>query len=244
MNREGEMDMDRPCQRDALDNARAAFKHGDYPEALRQYDYFFDHALDDDPAALYGVRLSYCLDEWAKLGEKYPPALESLIEKKNSARALLEQSRDPERFHDFVAISKNLNGGDEPIRQFLEYHVSDPELARSIIRFIWDRLITAKQWEVCGAYLTDPIEKYEAEVEKFDGILAMWKADPTWAVEEFDVYLRGKIARNVSNLILVLRENGRMGEATILEERIAADAEARGQNAIIALVQERITMGA
>jgi hypothetical protein len=78
MNREGEMDMDRPCQRDALDNARAAFKHGDYPEALRQYDYFFDHALDDDPAALYGVRLSYCLDEWAKLGEKYPPALESL----------------------------------------------------------------------------------------------------------------------------------------------------------------------
>ena len=59
-------------QKDALDRARAAFKEANYSRALEQYEYFFDHALDDDPHSLYGVRLSYCLAEWVRLGELYP----------------------------------------------------------------------------------------------------------------------------------------------------------------------------
>lgn len=236
------MDRDRPRQRDALDKARAAFRDGDYPAALRHYDYFFDHALDDDPVALYGVRLSYCLDEWVQLGEKYPLALKALIEKKNDALVLFERSRDPERFHDFVAISKNLNAGDEPTHRFMAYHASDRELAGSIVRFIWDGLISAKQWEVCGSYLADPCERYDEELRKFDGILETKKADSTLADEDFDTWLRGKFARNIGNLILVLQGTARNAEAAILEDRVAIDAEARSQNEIIALVQERVAV--
>src|SRR6188508_2272468 len=96
--------------RDALDAARAAFRDKQYPEALASYEWFFDHALDNDPAALYGVRLSYCLDEWARLGAKYPPALQRLEERRDQALKAFGSARDPERFHDFKAICEAIDG--------------------------------------------------------------------------------------------------------------------------------------
>src|SRR4051812_19028994 len=90
--------------REILDNARSAFRSGDYPVALERYEYFFDHALDDDDAAFYGVRLSFCLDEWARLGEKYPAAKDRLEKKRDEALSSLVQTRNPQQFNDFKSI--------------------------------------------------------------------------------------------------------------------------------------------
>lgn len=46
-----------------LNEARKTFKSKDYAKSLFSYEYFFDHALDEDGASFYGVRLSYCLSE-------------------------------------------------------------------------------------------------------------------------------------------------------------------------------------
>ena len=125
-----------------FDEAREAFRLDNYQEALEHYDYFFDYALADDPA-FYGVRLSYCLSEWANLAQKYPAAKERLLQKKQAAIKLLEQTRDPERFHDYVSLCRYLKFEHEPGDQFLIYHSSDQDLAQSIVRFIWDDLIAA-----------------------------------------------------------------------------------------------------
>lgn len=139
--------------KDALDEARAAFRGKDYGGSLERYEYFFDHALDNDAHSLYGVRLSYCLSEWAKLGTVYPLAMRRLEEKASESLALLTQTRDPERFHDFIAICRYLDRKSDPIHQFLHFHSSDRDLAGLIIRFIWDALVQDRQWSVCETYL-------------------------------------------------------------------------------------------
>ena len=102
--------------RDALDEARAAFRERNYDTALERYEHFFDHALDDDAHSLYGVRLSYCLSEWAKLGDVHPLARRRLEEKASESLDLLVHTRDPERFHDFIAICGYLDQKSDPVR--------------------------------------------------------------------------------------------------------------------------------
>jgi hypothetical protein len=52
------------------------------------------------------VRLSFCLDEWARLAEKYPKALQRLEAKATVAE--LERTRRPALFHDFISINEYL----------------------------------------------------------------------------------------------------------------------------------------
>lgn len=58
-----------------LDAGRAAAKAGRYAEALAEYQWFHEESLAIEPA-VYGVRLSYALSDWAKLGESYPEYVE------------------------------------------------------------------------------------------------------------------------------------------------------------------------
>src|SRR4051812_21904757 len=110
--------------------ARAAVKGGDYEAALEQYDHFYEHALEVDKS-YYGVRLSYCLNEWAALGEKYPPAKARLEGKAADALALLDKTLDPERFHDYQAICHFLKCPEKPVEKFMELSDSDDELAQA-----------------------------------------------------------------------------------------------------------------
>src|SRR5579871_2693380 len=141
-----------------LDEARAAAKQGDYAVALEKYEHFFDRALLDQGADnnYYGVRLSYCLSEWARLGEKHGPARKRLEEKAAEALAASDATSDSEKFHDFQAISGQLGRADEVLEQFVTHHESRPDLASAALRFIWDRLIEARRWDICAAHLDDP----------------------------------------------------------------------------------------
>lgn len=227
-------------QRDSLDHAREAFRSGNHPEALKQYEHFFDHALDDDPHSLYGVRLSYCLDEWARLGKKYPPALRRLEERAQEALSLLEETRNPERFHDFTAICRYLNLNGEPVRRFLLYHLSDSDLATSIVRFIWDELVRDKQWAVCVSYLGAPKERYDMALLKFDQSMKISKGDPSLGGKDFEKQIRGWYVRDVANLLLVLRNIGATEEAASVEAAMENDMCSRDVLHIAHEVRERI----
>src|SRR5690349_21544262 len=66
---------------EARDDARA--KH--YEEALEKYVWFHEHALEYRPS-MSGVRLSFALSDWVKLGESYPPALVKLREIRDAVK--------------------------------------------------------------------------------------------------------------------------------------------------------------
>jgi hypothetical protein len=231
-----------PSQRDSLDLAREAYRSGDYAAALEHYDHFFEHALDDDPHSLYGVRLSYCLSEWAKLGEQFPLALERLRLKKESALRLLEASRDPERFHDYVAICRYLKCPDQPIQQFLAYHLSDRDLSQSIVRFIWDALVASKQWAVCGCYIANGLQHCEDSLGRFDEAMSVCDSDPSPGGDEFANQIEGWYVRDVTNLVLVLRNSGRSAEAETVLARVENDCTERGRLKMLGVIHAQLAL--
>ena len=228
--------------RDALDEARAAFQERNYDRALERYEHFFDHALDDDPHSLYGVRLSYCLSEWAELGEVHPLALRRLEEKAGEALALLTQTRNPERFHDFIALCRYLHRTEEPVRRFLHFHASDRDLASSMVRFIWDNLVETQQWSVCEEYLAEPKARYDAALTKFDQAMGVCKSEPSFGGQEFEEQIKGWYVRDVSNILLVLKNTGRVSEASAIEACVEPDMKSRGHTSLVERVHERTAL--
>jgi len=220
--------------KDALDAARAAFRAQQYPEALASYAWFFDHALDDDPAAFYGVRLSYCLSEWARLGAKYPPALERLEERRDLALEAFGATRDPERFHDFKAICEALEEDSRvPIATFADLHDRDRTLAVLAVRFIWHEIVDAKMWDVAAAYVTDPQVDYESAVERFAETMAICDDNPDFGGEEFAAQIRGWCVADLRDLWLVLRHSNRAAEAEEVRDRALSDERLRAHQQIV-----------
>lgn len=205
--------------KDALDAARAAVRDNRYPEALEKYEWFFDHALDDDEHNYYGVRLSYCLGEWADLGSKYPPAWKRLVERRDQALELFGSTRDPERFHDFMSICQYLDEDSRlPVETFARIHHHDRPLAESAVRFIWHELVDAQLWDVAAAYVTDYKADYEAAIEKFEEAMKVCEENPDFGGEDFADQIRGWCIADLRDLWLVLSRSDRASEAARVKE--------------------------
>ena len=227
--------------RKVLEAARSAAKAEDYATALRNYEYFFEHALQDQGPDhnFYGVRLSYCLYEWARLGIKYPLALQSLESKAAEALAAFEATRNPEKFHDFLAIFECLGQRDAVVTKFVEYHYSNQELANLTVRFMWDRLVEAARWDVCSRYLANAEAKYSSALDKFDMNMKICAEDPSLGGDEFAEQIRGWYVRDVSNLLKALRATGQPDAAARLESACASDMESRGHLDLVARIHEQ-----
>jgi hypothetical protein len=223
----------------SLSPAREAFHSGAYSDALKHFEYFFDHALDENPYAKYGVRLSFCLAGWAKLGDVYPPAKQRLEERCDEALVLLEQTREPERFHDYMAICHYLGRDEQCVPRFLHYHVNDRALAETFVRYIWDGLVDAKQWQVCASYLEDPLQRYQDVMAKAAQIMEMRRQDPTFGGVEFEEQSKGWCVRDISNLLLVAKHAGMLEAESRIYESLPSDLESIGCPELLGRIHER-----
>ena len=217
----------------ALNAARAAASEGRHAEALERYEWFFDHALDDDPASYYGVRLSYCLGEWFQLGIQYPPAKTRLEARRDEALELLASTRQPERFHDYIAICQALDAESRlPAEMFADLHARDPALAASLVRYIWNELIDARMWDIAGTYVTDYRADYEEAVIKFEQTMQVFDENPQLGGEEMGDTVRAWCVTDLRNLWLVLKHSNRSTEAHELEQLASSDERLRKHAAI------------
>ncbi|BAF71434.1 hypothetical protein [Sulfurovum sp. NBC37-1] len=224
-------------QKDALDKAREAFRLGNYVDALENYDYFFEHALDDDPASSYGVRLSYCLSEWVKLGEKYPEALIRLKSKRDEALDLLLKTKEPERFHDYVAICEYLKSSELPVNEFIKLHDEESTLSQDIVRFIWDKLIKKEKWKICNAYLPNPEEKYKEALTSFNIAMKYCKSNPEYDIER---QMIGSYVMEIYNILLVLMKNNRIDAAKSVRKQVIEDFNSRGYTGLMEKIDKEI----
>ncbi len=86
-----------------------------FAEALREYVWFHEHALEHQ-LSQYGVRLSFALNDWMRLAAEYPPALRKLQSIRDRKTSILEQGKGSHSlFHDVVAINEAL---EEPHKSF------------------------------------------------------------------------------------------------------------------------------
>lgn len=210
---------------DVLKQARAAFVCEDWPLALERYEHFFDHALDGDPASYYGVRLSYCLSEWAKLGERFEPARQRLEVRAKQALTEFEWTSKRERFHDFVAISRAIGRDDEGVRIFLGYHTGDIRLARKVGQIVWHRLVELELWDVCSEHLRKPGKRVDLAFEAFDIELDAGREMNLNELSEKGSERR--LIRTLNEVAMVLSRSGRKRDLETIRLRIVKQLERR-----------------
>jgi hypothetical protein len=223
-----------------LDEARAAARAGDHPRALERYERFFDRALQYQSGNhnYYGVRLSFCLDEWARLGEQYPLALERLEAKTAEAQASFEATCDDHKFHDFQAICSYLGRKELVMSEFVRYHHSKPELAQAALRLMWNNLVEAGRWDICAPYLEDHSSRYLRALDKFDQAMEVCSDDPSLGGDDFASQIAGWYVRDAGNLLAALSRCGQPDAAERLEATIATDMQSRGCPELVARVNE------
>jgi len=221
-----------------LEKAREAVKLKNYTNALEIYNNFFEKTFKN--SAKYGVRLSYCLSEWAALGEIYPLALRKLENKKDESLLLLEKEREPERFHDYFAICNKLKSPELPYQEFLRLHKTDKTLSSQIIHFIWDELIEKEEWEICLEYLNNPLEKYELYFNNFDAIFKKHVYDnSTENDKEIFSHSLNWYIRETTNILLVLKHNQTI-DYNLIRKRISSDLESRGLSKVEILIDRKM----
>jgi len=228
-----------PNQKYTLEKAREAVKLKNYADALKIYNNFFDITFKN--SSKYGVRLSYCLSEWKKLGDIYPSALEKLENKRDETLLLFKNKREPERFHDYIAICKQLKTPELPMEEFMYLHKTNKTLSTQIVRFLWDELIENKEWSICIGYLDDPLTKYETYLTNFDTLFKKYvHDDSTDNDKEIFSHSLNWYIKEVVNILLVLKNNNKIEEYNHLHERISSDLKLRGLTKLEILIDRKL----
>ena len=218
---------DRPEIITVLEDAQLAHKAGDFVNALKFYEYFFDHALDDDPYALYGVRLSHCLQGWAELALVFPGAKNSMEAKRRDMLSQYLDTKDPEQFHDYLTICRHLGTETDALEQFLSLHHSQTESAVKLIKYVWDDLINAEHWSVCNELLLEPSQKLDELFSVFDEQSRLKELDPSFDTQKFDRHIVDSLLDNIQKVVLVLRHASRDEDINALQRQFNIAITAR-----------------
>lgn len=211
--------MDTPDILQVLQDAQLAHQAGDFASALNFYEHFFDHALDDDPYALYGARLSHCLQAWGELAQVFPGAKNRLDAKKRESLEAYLEHRDPETFHDYLAICRVLGLESDALEQFLKLHHSEPKSAIKLSKYLWDDLVNAEQWQVCNELLEQPSQKLDELFAVFDEAARLKQFDSAFDNIKFEQHIVDTLLDDVQKVTSVLRQANRAEEIAALQRQ-------------------------
>jgi len=211
--------LDKPQIVQVLEDAQLAHQAGDFVNALKFYEHFFDHALDDDPYALYGARLSHCLNGWGELAQVFPGAKNRLDAKRRETLDNYLQERNPEQFHDFLSICRVLGTEGDALEQFLKLHHSEPKSAAKLSKYLWDDLVNAEQWQVCGELLEQANQKLDELFAIFDEAARLKEFDPAFDNIKFEQHIVDTLLDDLQKVVLVLRQNDRGDEIDALQRQ-------------------------
>lgn len=203
-----------------LQAARKATLEGRYEEALQEFVWFHEHALEHQPW-LYGVRLSFALGYWVELAGLYPPAmaaLEALRDRKSEA--LLRGEGNKASFHDVVAINRVLGRNALTHQLILKLDSGYPELARECAPLALAAMVEAGDYPLAYRYIPDPLKALEEESLHLNESLAALEleGDSPASATRFTAYVH-IYCESVRLLGSILRGVGEIGVAAQLEKR-------------------------
>lgn len=128
-------------------------RNGHYALALKKHRWFFDQALEHEPAQ-YGVRLSFALGYWYELAQVYPPAMDELHALRDRATQNAIAGIDVrESFHDASSINRVLNDITATRDLFLKLHETNRAHAQTAYSIAQPVLIAFGEYGLCSEYL-------------------------------------------------------------------------------------------
>jgi hypothetical protein len=198
-----------------LDEARSLVAQGKYDAALEKYLWFHRHALEYNQA-LAGVRLSFALDEWVQLGQRYPPAMSALCSIRDDAIKVLEDGkRSVKLFMDVAAINRYLRDDARTVQLFKSLHRGQPELAGQCYPVAERVLVESGEYATCISYLTDLEERLEAIRQSYRMTLEIAAGNLVLGSPEAGLkeYASLKFVEETNRLIAILEGVGRIQDA-------------------------------
>jgi hypothetical protein len=198
--------------RNALEEARLLAQKGDYAGALEKHVWFHENILKTDPS-LSGVRLTFALADWVKLGEKYPEALVKLRAVRDEKTARLQTGQTNwEMFQEVDAINEYLNETDATVKLFKRIDAAKPDFAASVYPVAADALIGNGEFELAKKYMGDPAEAVADAIRRYqDNIKRI--ADGGTARDASRRAFENIFTEDVVSIITVLQNTGNKEQA-------------------------------
>jgi len=110
-----------------MDYAKVLSRIGKHEEALAEYLWCFDEGMKKN-FAYYGVRLSFLLSNIARLGEKYPPALEALRQRRDAAKKQIQTGKGSfNDAHELQALNQYLDEAHDSLDLYDELRTEHPD---------------------------------------------------------------------------------------------------------------------
>lgn len=153
--------------------ARVLMQQGQHAEALREFLWLYDDGMKRNPAS-YGVRNSFLLSDWQKLGRIYPPALDSLRQHREVAlRQFLASPENASLALDLASLDHALEEDPATLEVFDQLPADSP--GRKVLGLrVWDLLMARKRY--AEALQVRPPEEIVDEVARQAAFLPK---DPT-----------------------------------------------------------------
>lgn len=200
---------------DRLNAGRTATHEGRFEEALSQFQWFHEHALEED-RAYRGVRLSFALAYWLELAERYPPALKAFRDKLNDKIARLshgELNRD--LFHDIEAMNECLGEDEKTAALFSSLDETHPQFARSCSRVAVPALVRTKRFSLAAKYIPDPESQVLAKAKELVRDVSDIDARPRTKTPRYRAFVH-IFAEDLQQIEEVLRSTGKEERAAQL----------------------------
>jgi hypothetical protein len=204
------MPPENPDPQAILSEAREDREAGRYAQSLAKHLWFHEHALTVD-RAFYGVRLSFALSDWQRLGELHPPALKKLEQTRDrAAELIMMDQRATESFHDFAAINRVLGAEQQTSDLFAKLDSQASPLAKRLYGTAQPALIRTKNYTLCAKYV-DPQQDLQRSIQYHQRMQQLVQQRPSQAtVLEIS---RKKFANEAATLVAILAVNDRQPEA-------------------------------
>jgi hypothetical protein len=194
-----------------------AAQEGRYQDALREYVWFHEHALEHE-RAFYGVRLSFALAYWMDLGKVYPEArrkLEEIRDKKTETLAF--GAGDRELFHDIESINQVLGEEHKTYRLFRSMLQISPLLAATCADLAIEAIVKARNFALAERHSDPPEDALIRYSEQLNEDVTRLAGDPKKKALRLDAYVHIYCDR-VGTIIAILRGLKKQSEAMLCRE--------------------------
>jgi RNA polymerase sigma factor (sigma-70 family) len=190
-------------------HAQALAKNGQNEEALKEFLWCYDEGMAPLPEYT-GVRQSYLLEMIAKLGEKYPPALAALRERRDQTEQRLQASaNDFAATMSFASLNRVLKEGNRTLQFYDQLPAKDPR-KQVFGMMVYEDLTTAQRYR--DATQAMPYQQMNSMVDAFT-------TSPAASLRPAQ---RAEVAEDTAKFVEVLAGTGDLVHARTLADRLLA----------------------
>lgn len=192
-------------------------ENGEFEEALRKHVWF--HEVSRESPGMGGVRLSYAIQSWVELAEKFPPAMQALVELRDTNKnVLLAGNGNFDNFHDFFAINQYLDSEEDTYITYLVIFKNYPNQAKSYFHVVEDLLMKKGRFDICEVFLGDPREKYKYIEKLHKKNMELVNSGKLKGDADFQQYAEDTYTKSVCQLIEILVTTGNLESAKKVQQ--------------------------